>query len=484
MLTHQVFKGLLSSKEFYGRVIPYIKEDYFTDSDEIVLVRKIKEYSRDYNKMPLPQDIALMTENDMKLSAGETESVQKLLKQIRALDDVSPEILLKETEAWCKSRALENAILRSVDVMRDEEKTDKGVISQLVKDALAVSFMTDLGHDYFKNARERYDYYTTQEEYISTSLKLLDDALGGGLLKQAIYVFMGRTNVGKTLWLCHLATALTRAGKNVLYVSGEMAERMINKRIDANMLNFDMGELNLNLDREDYFKRLKNVYSRGQGTLKTKFYAAGTCNALHLKAYMDELQLKENFKPDVVVLDYLNLFASYRLPGSAMLNSYLYVKAVTEEFRGVIGVEMDTAVVTATQTNRSGASKGKETGMDDAADCIFTEELVQLRDGSIKKIGDIIVGEQIISNDAYKTVILVHHKKQKECVKITLKSGKTIIVSKDHVFPSNHGRLSINDGLRIGMKLNSKNHSSFINKIKHMTEDLWKKLIGVFRKKD
>ena len=260
------------------------------------------------------------------------------------------------------------------------------------------------------------------------------------------------TGVGKSLFMCHVAAASLMQSKNVLYITMEMAEERIAERIDANLLNMTMVELET-AERDIYETRVNKLASKTRGKLIVKEYPTAGAHAGHFKLLLEELKIKKNFKPDLVVIDYLNICASARVKNSSA-NSYTIVKSIAEELRG-LAQEHDVPVLSATQTNREG-NASSDIDLTNTSECIFVDETVQLTNGEIKKIGDIQLGDQITSNDDYKTTMFVHHKKMKDCVKITTKSGKTIIVSKDHVFPTNNGRCSVNSGLSVGHKLNTK----------------------------
>lgn len=261
------------------------------------------------------------------------------------------------------------------------------------------------------------------------------------------------TNVGKTLAMCHLAASYMSQGYNVLYITLEISEEEIAKRIDANLLNINLDDI-LKLSKADFTKRFSKITNKAHGKLIIKEYPTASASALHFRALLNDLQLKKNFKPHVIIVDYINICMSSRMKQGTNVNSYTFIKAIAEELRG-LGVEFEVPIWTATQTTRGGYSSS-DPDLTDTSECIFVNEKVELLDGTKKCISDVVPGDQLISQDEFKTVMLVHHKKPKECVKITLKSGKTIIVSKNHVFPTNNGRKSIDTGLQIGDLLHSK----------------------------
>jgi hypothetical protein len=252
--------------------------------------------------------------------------------------------------------------------------------------------------------------------------------------------------------MCHHAAACLMQNKNVLYITLEMAEERIAERIDANIMDISMDDIpDLSLDM--YRKRLESCTRGVSGRLIIKEYPTSSANANHFRVLLDELKSKKQFMPDVVFIDYINICSSSRFKTGGIINSYGYIKAIAEELRG-LAMERDLAIISATQTNRGGFGN-TDVDLDSTAECICVDELVTLVDGSIKKIGDVVPGDQITAHDDYKTTMFVHHKKPRECVKITLASGKTIMVSKDHVFPTKQGRKSINTGLSIGDLLNT-----------------------------
>jgi len=372
MNSENIFTGLFTQQNYYRKVIAHLQADFFDEIEQIIF-KKIKVYSDEYNKQPTGADIRLLIENDMELTEGETATALQYINKVKKLDQVDDELLFNETEKFAQNMAFENVLKQAVDLVMDDsnsdtdKKTTKGALPDLFRDALAISFSVSLGHDYFRDAPDRYEFYTNEEELISFDVDAINAAFNGGLRRKSISCLLGRTNIGKTLWLCHMATSLTRLGYNVLYVSGEMDENLIAQRIDANFLDMPMDDFNLELDKKTYLKKIRNVYDKVSGKLKIKEYSAGACNALHLKNLLQEYKLKDGFEPDVIILDYINLFSSFRLPAAAIANSYLYVKSVAEEMRG-LAREFNCACLTATQTNRGGAESGNETDMSDTAD--------------------------------------------------------------------------------------------------------------------
>jgi replicative DNA helicase len=355
MLIENILSELLTSSDFYRKVFPSTQEKFFLNSKEKIIFRKIKEYSDRYGAQPTFSAIRLLVEGDNAVSESETEEAYTYLDELRVTEKVEDlELLAKETEKYFQNRALEEAILECVDIIRDP-KAPRGSIEEKIKDALSIEFDVKIGTDFFKDAPERYKEYIAQEEIIPTDIEKLNELLNGGWRRKAIHCFIGRTNIGKSLVLCHLAASLLRAGKNVLYITGEMSEKMIGKRVDANLLDMDVNELGPTLDKGAFLGGIKEIFKKTQGKLITKEYPAGVANANHIKNLLNEIKQKRGFVPDVIVLDYLNLFGSSRLGNNAMANSYSYVKAVAEEMRG-LAVLYDLALITASQINRSNAN--------------------------------------------------------------------------------------------------------------------------------
>lgn len=453
MLLDNLFFHLLKSTEFFRVVFPHLTKDYFIETTHRIVFSKIKEYNEKYSKIPSRNDIKLLIEMDNGISESNTEECYEFLKSLSKTEEVGDEqLLIKQVETWCQNRALEIAILDGVEIIQNK-KESKTLIKDKIEKALAVEFDVKIGMDFFKDAAMRYDKYIMEEEVIPTDIEKLNELLNGGFRKKAIHCFNGRVNIGKSAILCSLASCFLKQGRNVIYISGEMSEDMISKRIDANLLDIAVNDLNKNLDKKVYLSKIKEIFSKTQGKLIVKEYPTGSANSNHISNLLNEIKIKRGFTPEVLILDYLNIFGSSKLNANASLNSYQYVKSIAEEMRG-IAVNFDLAFITATQINRSNFNNN-DLDMTSTSECIYVNELVTLKSGEVKKISDVEIGEQIIANDGFKTVTNVHHTKIKDCIKIKLKSGKEIIVSKDHVFPTSKGRMNFRTGLNIGSKLNS-----------------------------
>ena len=365
MLIDNLFAYILTNKDFYRRTFPNIKKEWFTDLTDRIIFDKLKSYDSARGKIPTISDLKLMIETDSNISEVDSDDAYKRLDSMKDVELVGDiDLLVDETEKWAQDRALELAILDGINILENPKNGTRGQIEEKVRDALAVQFDIRIGHDYYKDVEARLEAYQTDEEKMPfNSTAALNEATKGGLRKKALFVFMGRPNIGKTLWLCHMAAECMRAGQNVLYVTGEMAEMTgITRRIDANMLDIAMDDLSSRIDKRHFLTKIKECYNRSKGRLIVKEYPPGTATSHHIRSLIQEIKLKKGVTIDVVFIDYLNLFQSHRLPASAMSNSYLYVKAVAEELRG-LAVEFNVPVVTATQINR-GSSNATATELD------------------------------------------------------------------------------------------------------------------------
>lgn len=367
MLISNMFSSLIKSDEFFRTVYPHLKTEYFTEVLDKNVLAKIKTYYDLYNKVPTLSVLKLLIENDNDLSQETTDDLIKRLVEIHKVEKVSDEkLLIDEVEKFVQNRALENAILSSVEIIQDPTKS-RGAIREKIDEALAIQFVVNVGHDYFKDARSRLESYSEIEESMPLDILKINEAMGGGLVKKSLFLYAAPPNKGKTLWMCHNAASLLKSGKNVLYISSEMSEKAISKRIDANLLDIEMKELSIGLDKSKFKSRLKGIFDKTKGKLIVKQFPTGTCTSNHIKALLHEIKLKKGFVPDVIVLDYINIFASSRLPAAAMSSPYIYIKAICEEMRA-IAVEFDCCVLSAVQNNRGSVKKTTDVGLDDMAD--------------------------------------------------------------------------------------------------------------------
>lgn len=447
-----ILSNLIHNEEYCRKVVPFIKPEYFGDPTERIIADELLQFFSTYNKPASLDILAIQLGNRSGVGDAQLLALEVYINTLNIHTD-NASWLLEHTEKFCKKRAVTNAILDAFDIIEGKDSTrTEDAIPDLLSSALGVCFDTSVGHDLLEDYSSRFDFYHRVEDKLEFDLDIFNKITRGGLSKKTLNIVMAGTGVGKSLFMCHVAAASLMQSKNVLYITMEMSEERIAERIDANLLNMTMVELE-SAERDVYETRIGRLASKTRGKLIVKEYPTAGAHAGHFKMLLDELKVKKNFEPDLVVVDYLNICASSRVKNTSA-NSYTIVKSIAEELRG-LAQEYNVPILSATQTNREG-NASSDIDLTNTSECIFVDETVQLTNGEIKKIGDIQLGDQITSNDNYKTTMFVHHKKMKDCVKITTKSGKTIIVSKDHVFPTNTGRCSVNSGLSVGHKLNTK----------------------------
>ena len=381
-----ILRNLLFNRNYYSKVVPFIKPEYFEEHCEKVIYEEIWDFASKYQAQPTPEvlDINLQTRKDLS-----EDIYQKAIQTIKELGEVEVEYqwLLDTTEKWCKDRAIYLALLESIKIADGgDQKVSKDAIPSILQEALAVSFDEHVGHDYVENVTERYYYYHLKEEKMPFDLEKFNLITKGGLPNKTLNIALAGTGVGKSLFMCHVAAACLSQGKNVLYITLEMAEEKIAERIDANLLNVNIKDIG-SLPESIFTSRIKEIGNRTQGKLIIKEYTTASAHVGHFKALLNELSLKKYFRPDIIFIDYLNICASSRYKGQ-IVNSYTYVKAIAEELRG-LAVEHNLPIVSATQTTRSGfgnsdvdiTDTSESFGLPATADFMFalisTEELEQ-----------------------------------------------------------------------------------------------------------
>lgn len=360
MLIDSTFKALTTNESFFRTVFSHIKREYFVEKQDLIIFDKIVAFNQKFNKAPNLADIKLMIEGDVKIDIEPTEELTKRLIEIHKTPITETDLLISELEMWCQDRAIEIALMESLEVFTSTR--DRGIIEEKVKQALGVQFVVRIGNDFTEDWESRLEVYKEKEEVMPLDIDKLNVLLNGGLRRKTLTCFMGRVNIGKSLILCHLAASQMAAGKNVLYISAEMSEFMISKRIDANLLDIPMSELGMKLDKKFFKSKIEELKAKTKGKLIVKEYPTCSANANHIRSLLNEIKIKKGYVPDVIVLDYLNIFTSSRLGANAASNSYNYVKSIAEEIRQ-LAVEFDCAIVTATQINR-GAFKANQNELD------------------------------------------------------------------------------------------------------------------------
>jgi replicative DNA helicase len=346
-----ILRNLLCNEQFYRKVVPFVKPDYFNEIHEKVIYEEVWNFASTYELVPTKEVLIINLENRKDLNE---EVYQNSVKTIQDLNDspVEYQWVLDTTEKWCKNRAIYLALLESIKIADGgNTKVSPDAIPAILQEALAVSFDEHVGHDYVENVEERYDFYHLKESKIPFDLDKFNSITKGGLPNKTLNVALAGTGVGKSLFMCHCAANCLQQGKNVLYITLEMAEEKIAERIDANLLNVNIKDIST-LPESIFTSRIHEIGRKTQGRLIIKEYPTASAHAGHFKSLLNELQLKKTFRPDIIFIDYLNICASSRYKG-AIVNSYTYVKAIAEELRGM-AVEHNVPLVTATQTTRSG----------------------------------------------------------------------------------------------------------------------------------
>ena len=391
-----ILRNLVHNEPYMRKVVPFLKGDYFTDTADRSTYELITGFISKYNKCPTVEALEIALQNS-NFGEGQFKETYELVKSLNQNQPSEEKWLLDETEKFCKDKAVYNAILRSISVMdgRDTQLSKDG-IPTLLQEALSVCFDNSVGHDYFDNSDERYEFYHRLEARIPFDLDLFNKITQGGLPNKTLNIALAGTGVGKSLFMCHVAASTLAQGKNVLYITMEMAEERIAERIDSNLMNVEIGQLK-ELPKQLFDSKLEKLKKKLHGKLIIKEYPTASAHVGHFKSLLNELSLKRSFKPDIIFIDYLNICASSRFKAGGNVNSYTYVKAIAEELRG-LAVEFNVPIVSATQTTRSGYSNtdveltdtSESFGLPATADLMFalisTEELEQLNQIMVKQL--------------------------------------------------------------------------------------------------
>ena len=346
-----ILSNLFHNEDFTRKAMPFIQSDYFTNSEESILFGEIEKFVESYKNLPT-KDTILIELNGRKDLTEEQLKNLKLLVAGTNDDKVDLQWLLDSTEKWCKDRAVHNAVLSGIKILdnKDQKRTPEAIPS-ILSDALAVSFDNHIGHDYINDAEKRFEWYHTKEKRFKFDLDYFNRITKGGVPSKTLNIALAGTGVGKSLFMCHVASSFLTQGKNVLYITLEMAEERIAERIDANLFDISMDDIR-DMPKQLYDTKVDKLNAKTKGQLIIKEYPTASAHSGHFRALMNELSLKKSFKPDVVFIDYLNICASARFKGGN-ISSYFYVKAIAEELRG-LAVEFDMPIFSATQTTRTG----------------------------------------------------------------------------------------------------------------------------------
>ena len=367
-LEQTILKNLIYDEDFLRKVLPFIKEEYFSDRTDRAIFNEISKFTESYNSSPTIEALELAIREKRNLTDDELEKCDTCLQEIVKSREEKSKIdwLVDKTEKFCQEKAIYNAVLGSISILDGKDKTqDKGSIPKLLSDALAISFDNSVGHDYLENSDERYDFYHRKEERIPFDLEFFNKITKGGLPNKTLNIALAGTGVGKSLFMCHVAAGAMVQGKNVLYITMEMSEEKIAERIDANLLNVTVDDL-VDLPKELYDKKIERLREKTVGKLIIKEYPTASASSIHFRTLLNELNLKKSFVPNIIFIDYLNICCSARIKAGANVNSYTYVKSIAEELRG-LAVEFGVPIVSATQTTRSGFSSS-DPGLEDTSE--------------------------------------------------------------------------------------------------------------------
>lgn len=362
-----ILSQLIHSEQYARKVLPFLKEEYFQTITDRLLVTKIKEYMEKYNVPPSKDALYIELENTDSLSEADYSNTVSQVEQLKLDDDVNEQWLVDKTEEFCQEKAVYNAIMESIHIIDGKNKNKtKQAIPQVLSEALAVSFDNHIGHDFIEDYQQRFDFYHHKEERVPFDLDYMNRITKGGLPRKSLNIILAGTGVGKSLAMCHFAASNMMEGKNVLYITMEMAEEKIAERIDANLLNVKVDEL-VNLPKDMYDKKIDNLRQMTPGRLIIKEYPTAAAHSGHFRHLINELKIKRNFAPDIIYIDYLNICSSSRTKAiGGTINSYTYIKAIAEELRG-LAVEKNVPIVSATQTTRSGFSNS-DLGLEDTSE--------------------------------------------------------------------------------------------------------------------
>ena len=391
-----ILRNLVFNEEFARKTIPFIEPDFFEQRTDKILFEEIVSFITKYDSCATLEALNIEVENRTDLTAEEVKQINDVSKELNDLP-VDSQWLLDITEKWCRDRAIYLALMESIHIADGEDNTkNRDAIPSILSDALAVSFDNNIGHDYIQNSDDRYEYYHRTEDKIPFDLEYFNKITKGGLPNKTLNIALAGTGVGKSLFMCHVASSVLLQGRNVLYITMEMAEEKIAERIDANLLNTAIQNLT-DLPKPMFDKKVANIAKKTQGQLIIKEYPTAAAHSGHFKALLNELALKKSFKPDIIFVDYLNICASSRYRANTSVNSYSYIKAIAEELRG-LAVEANVPILSATQTTRSGFASSdvdltdtsESFGLPATADLMFalisTEELEGLNQIMVKQL--------------------------------------------------------------------------------------------------
>ena len=392
-----ILRNLIQDENYTKTVIPHLIPKYF-DTPHKIVFNEIVKFVTEYGKMPNTEALNIELQKNCKIPPDVIPEVFSISDTIDVVTkDTNSEWLITQTEKWCQDKSIYLAIMESIDIIDGKhESLTKNALPELLSDALGVSFDTNIGHDYVDNSDDRYDFYHRAEEHLPFDLEMFNKITKGGLVNKSLNIALAGTGVGKSLFMCHVAAGALTQMKNVLYISMEMSEERVAERIDANLMNVPIDQLE-GLSKTSFDKKIKKIAGSGIGKLIIKEYPTGAANATHFRALLNELRLKKDFVPDLICIDYLNICSSSRMKADGAGGSYQYIKAIAEELRG-LAIENNLPILSATQTTRGGYNNS-DVGLEDTsesfglpatADLMFalisTEELENMNQIMVKQL--------------------------------------------------------------------------------------------------
>ena len=391
-----ILRNLLYNEEYARKVLPFLKSEYFEDASQKIVFEEISKFISQYNKLATKEILCIEIENRKDITDSFFKDIVNILENLENLPSEF-DWLINTTEKWCRDRAIYLALMESIYIADgNDENRNRDAIPSILSEALGVSFDNHVGHDYLNDYEKRYELYHRKEEKIEFDLEYFNKITKGGLPNKTLNIALAGTGVGKSLFMCHMASSILLQGRNVLYITMEMAEERIAERIDANLLNVPIQEIT-GLPKIMFENKVTSLSKKTQGSLIIKEYPTASAHSGHFRALLNELAIKKSFRPDIIFIDYLNICASSRYRGNLSVNSYSYIKAIAEELRG-LAVEANVPIVSATQTTRSGygssdvelTDTSESFGLPATADLMFalisTEELEGLGQILVKQL--------------------------------------------------------------------------------------------------
>ena len=433
-----ILNALCHNEQFLRQVIPHVKPEYFSGPHRIIY-ELILDFTIKYNKLPTSITLDIEYRNSDHINRNDRNEILEIIKSLAEPAAVDLEWLLNSSEKFCQDRAINLAIMKSVEIIDGNDKTlSNGAIPEILSKALFVSFDSSVGHSYINNSNDRYEFYHKKETKIPFDIDILNKITNGGVTKKTLNIILAGVHVGKSLGLCHMAAATLASGKNALYITMEMAEEMIAQRIDANLFDVSINDIE-NLSKNSFDSKIKGITSKSKGDLIIKEYPTGSAHVGHFRALIMELKQKKNFTPDIIFIDYMNICASSRIKGglSGSVNTYSLVKSIAEEIRG-LAVEFNVPIWTATQVTR----------------CLSLDSIITMYNGTMKRLDELKLNDQLLSTDSKMvTVENIWHNDNTKLYEITLENGKTIKCSGNHIWPTDCGMKSIDSGLSVSDSL-------------------------------